>query len=182
MAEIIVFVSIVCGGLLGWFAMTRMKPLRYRRRPVLTGSEREFFYRLQRALPECRVCPQVAVAALIEPTGIGRLRRTALNSIDGKRVGFAIFAEDMQLLAVVELDQRSRPTRDDLARDACFASAGIRTVRFHAKRVPSEGKIRSSIFVRQPRTSSHSLASSTTPRGNDIEFRKTPWRNTIAHI
>lgn len=177
--ETFVFVSIVFAGLVGWFVMTRVKPVCYRKKPVLTGGERDFYFRLRSALPECHVCPQVAVAALIEPSGMGRLRQRAVSALGGKRVGYAVFDENMDLLAVVEFAHRSRPTRMERAREACFASAGIRTVRFQAKRIPSEGKIRSSIFARK---TSKSIAQ-VDPAHNDLEFRKTPWRNTLnAHM
>lgn len=147
--ETVVFIGIVFVGLLGWFAANHARSVRYRRKPVLTGREREFFFRLRNALSECHVCPQVAVPALIEPAGVGKLRRQALATVSGKRVGYAVFDEDMDLLAVVELAHRSRPTRMERAREACLASAGIRTVRFYARGLPSEVKIRSSIFDRR---------------------------------
>ena len=86
----------------------------------------------------------------------------------------------MQLLAVVELVHRARPSRMERAREACFASAGIRTVRFKAKRLPSEGKIRSSIFERR---SARSNPHAQMMGDKELEFRKAPWRNTVnAHI
>lgn len=178
--EVFVFVTIILAGLLGWFAMARMKPARYRKKTVLTGGERDLYFRLRHALPECHVCPQVAAAALIEPAGMGKMRQRAMSALGGKRVGYAVFDQDMELLAVVELAHRSRPTRIERAREACFVSAGIRTLRFHAKRLPSEDKIRASIFNRK----STKLASRQRLDSDDgLEFRKSPWRNTInAHI
>ncbi|RZI44938.1 DUF2726 domain-containing protein [Herbaspirillum sp. HC18] len=181
MAEMLVFVTIVFTGLVAWFWVARPGTVRYRKKPVLTGSEREFFYRLREALPECQVCPQVAATALIEPSGMGKIRKAALAAVGGRRVDYAIFDEDMHLLAVVEINHKSRMTRADAAFDACFASAGIRTIRFQAKRLPSEGKIRSCVY---PRTAAGRYPSArNAERNKEIEFRKTPWRNTIgAHI
>ncbi|OWW20322.1 DUF2726 domain-containing protein [Noviherbaspirillum denitrificans] len=178
--EAVLFVAIVFGGLAGWWAMARLKPVRYRRKAVLTGDEREFYFRMLTALPECHVCPQVAASALIDPAGMGKLRQRAGSVLGGKRVGFAVFDEDMELLAVVELTHRSRPTRAERAREACFASAGIRTVRFLAKRLPSENKIRTSIFNRRLAKSS---LQARLEAEKELEFRKAPWRNTVnAHI
>lgn len=178
--ETFVFVAIILAGLMGWFVLARMKPTRYRKKTVLTGGERDFYFRLRHALPECHVCPQVAVSALIEPTGMGKVRQRAVSALGGKRVGYAVFDQDMDLLAVVELVHRSRPSRLERAREACFSSAGIRTVRFHAKRLPSEGRIRTTIF---DRTSSRSAARHHQDPGGGLEFRKSPWRNTVnAHI
>ena len=185
MIEAFVFAVIVFGGLLLRFVMTLKGPVRFRKKPVLTGGDREFFFRLRHALPECLVCPQVAVSALLEPAGVGKIRRAASDCIDGKKVGYAIFNEEMQLLAVVELDHRGRRSRRAAARDACFASAGIRTVRFHTKRLPSETRIRRSVFPRPSHASGRTIDISTLDRDAAIEFRRpeTPWRNTVnAHI
>lgn len=138
------------------------------------------YFRLRHALPECHVCPQVAASALIEPAGMGKVRQRAMSALGGKRVGYAVFDQDMNLLAVVELAYRSRPTRLERAREACFASAGIRTVRFHARRLPSEDKIRASIFVRK---SIKAGPRQHLDADGGLEFHKSPWRNTInAHI
>lgn len=178
--ETFVFVAIILAGLLGWIAVARMRPTRYRKKTVLTGGERDLYFRLRHALPECHVCPQVAASALIEPAGMGKVRQRAMSALGGKRVGYAVFDEDMDLLAVVELAHRSRPTRLDLAREKCFASAGIRTVRFYAKRLPSENKIRSSIFDRR---SARPAGRQSLNADGELEFRKSPWRNTVnAHI
>ena len=174
--ETFVFVAIVCAGLIGWFVVTRAKSTRYRRKAVLTGSERDLFFRLRNALPECHVCPRVAISALIEPAGMGQLRRRAIASMGGKRVGYAIFDDEMELLAVVELAYRTHPTRAEKFKESCLASAGIRTVRFHARHLPSEGKIRSSIFVRK---STDRRARVDVHADSEFEFRKTPWTNTV---
>lgn len=182
MDEAIVFTSIVLGGLLFWFASTREKPAKYRKKNVLTGSEREFFYRLRQALPECVVCPQMAVSALIEPMGIGMARKSGLDRIKGERVGYAVFDDKMHLIAIVEVDHRSRTSRRDMVRDAYFANAGIRTVRFSAKRLPSEGKIKSSIYARDSVRRLHVEHANTVERKADIEFSRPEvvWRNTAS--
>ncbi|HYD94257.1 MAG TPA: DUF2726 domain-containing protein [Noviherbaspirillum sp.] len=177
--EMLVFVTIVFGGLIGWFLRSRPGPVRYRAKPVLAGSDRDLFFRLREALPECHICPQVGVAALIEPTGVGKMRKAAVDLMNARRVGHAVFDDEMRLLAVVRLVYR-RGSRGDAELDAALASAGIRTVRFDPKRLPSEAKIRSSIFHRS-RQGRQSEAK-TEERGRVLEFRKTPWRDTIVHI
>lgn len=180
MLEAVVFATIVLGGLMFRLIAGHAMPARFRRKPVLTGGEREFFFRLQTALPECVVCPQVAVSALLEPVGVGKLRQAAVDCIDGKRVSYAVFDKEMQLITVVEIDHRTRRSRRAAARDAYFASAGIRTVRFQSHCLPSDTKIRSAIFTRTPVISTY-----TVDRGAEIEFVRpeTPWRNTFnAHI
>ncbi len=176
MSELIVMAAIVFGGLLLWLFMHREKPLRFRQKTVLIGSELDFFFCLRQALPGYIVCPQVAVSALIEPTGIGPARQEALARIAGERVGYAVFDEEMRLITVVELNHRSRIKRRDAARDAYFSSAGIATVRFHAKRLPSAAQIQSSILAKtQARNRERAVV-------RNVEFRvrrsHSPWRNT----
>ena len=185
MNEITVFFSVIAGGLVLWLFMTRERAVRYRRRPVLTGGGVEFFYRLQRALPACSICPQVAVTALLEPAGIGKARKAALDLIVGKRVGYAVFDEELQLIAVVELDYRARLTRRETVRDGWFAAAGIKVVRFHAKHLPSETKIQNRIYAGIAERQEHCSAYVGGRDGNTIEFRRpnAPWRNTVnAHM
>lgn len=184
MKEGIVVAAIVFGGLLLWLFIHRERPLRFRPKAALTGVEREFFFHLRGALPACHVCPQLAVSALIEPAGVGAVRRQALECIAGQRVGYAVFDEKMRLIAVVELDHRSRTTRRDAARDKYFASAGIRTVRFNAKCLPSALKIRKRIFARTE-SGDRLRHDQTTDYMPEIEFTlpATPWRNTMnAHL
>lgn len=181
MYETTIFFSIVGCGLLFWFFLGREKPARYRKKPVLTGIDLDLFCRLQRSLPECLICPNVAASALIEPTGIGKARQAAVDLIAGKKVGYAVFDEELQLVAIIELCHRSRATRREVARDGWFATAGIRTIRFHAKHLPSETKVRSSVFPRSDSTARPKLYASGEAGMDSIEFRRPlmHWRNTI---
>lgn len=150
---------------------------RFRKKNVLTGTDLAFFRRLHAALPECIVCTQVAVQALIEPVGMGKLRHRGVIRLSGRRVANAVFDEDMRLIAVVELKHPGRVTRGQAAVDACFANAGIPVIRFPAHRLPSEGKLRTAIFARA-RTNA---AGGTSAGGDSIEFHRppNPWRNTL---
>lgn len=185
MSEITVFLFVIAGGLILWLFMTRERAVRYRRRSVLTGSELEFFHRLRRALPAFVICPQVAVTALLEPAGIGKARKAALDLIVGKRVGYAVFDEDLELIAVVELDHRARLVRRETVRDGWFAGAGIKVIRFHAKHLPSETKIQARVYAGIAERQEHRAVHGDGHNGNAIEFRrpKAPWRNTVnAHM
>ncbi|KRB92725.1 DUF2726 domain-containing protein [Noviherbaspirillum sp. Root189] len=184
MQELIVFTSIVSLGLAGWLILHSRNMPRFRQKSVLTGGDLEFFYRLRKALPECTVTTQMALSALIEPVGIGKLRKTAMACLEGKRVGYAIFDEDMQLMAVVELDYRARPTRRETAIDACFKSAGVRVVRFHVRRLPSATTIRSTIYERAREAEfSSGIPFHDSVQNSKYSKPKSPWRNTVnAHI
>lgn len=176
--------AVVFGGLGIWLITHRDGQLRYRKKAMLTGSELEFFHCLRRALPECVVAPQIAATALMEPVGIGRTRQAALALIAPRRVGYAVFDEQMQLLTVVELDHRSRRKRADAAMDQYFADAGIGTLRFSAKQMPSDSHIRSCVFA-SPQPSMHRQSQPFAGTMPDIEFERpqSSWRNTVnAHV
>lgn len=128
------------------FALNNKKTPRYRKKTILTGRDLEFFFRLQHALPQCHVFPHVAMSALVEPFGVGRVRQSAIARIARKRVGYAVFNREMTLLAVVELERRLQPRRSDVSRDIYFSSAGVKTIRFPSKRIPSDAKIQNSIL------------------------------------
>lgn len=172
--------AIMIGGLIIWFVVHWERRPRYRQKTFLVGCELEFFRRLQQALPQCLIFPHVAIPALIEPVGIGNTRKAALALIENRRVGYAVFDQDMWLLAVVELNHRSRRTRGEVARDGYFTSAGIRALRFNAQRLPSEAGIQSAVFARQETETRRRIRTANSQRGTDIEFKRatTPWRNT----
>lgn len=119
----------------------RRRPL-YKQKSILTKNEVEFFWRLRSALPDAYIFPQVAMSALIEPKSNGKPRVADRNRISQKYVDFAIYTAGLELLAIVELDDRTHNKAADAQRDARLASAGIRTVRFQSRCKPDEREIR----------------------------------------
>ncbi|MEX3968703.1 DUF2726 domain-containing protein [Paraburkholderia sp. EG286B] len=119
----------------------RRKP-RYRQQPILTANEAEFFRRVGRALPDVYIFPQVAMSALITPKSKGKAGLTDFRLISQKRVDFAVYTAGLELLAVVELDDRTHNRARDAKRDAFLDTAGIRTVRLQSRNKPDEREIR----------------------------------------
>lgn len=122
-------------------------------KPFLTGNEREFLGRLERALPEARIHAQVAMGALLQPSVRGggreanRHRLSVRARFDRKIVDYVV--EDRRtgrILALVELDDRTHDRRKDKARDAMTARAGYRTVRFESRAKPDAAGIRSAVL------------------------------------
>ncbi|HEY8606960.1 MAG TPA: DUF2726 domain-containing protein [Noviherbaspirillum sp.] len=181
MTDAVLFFTIVAAGLLGWFLFNREQAPRFRRKPVLTGSGAELFQRLRAALPECVIAPNVAMSALIEPAGGIAARRHGWRRLENQRVDFAVFDDEMQLLAVVELGLRSRPTRSEVVRARYFAGAGIRALRFRAGRLPSDVRIRSAVFGTGPEADRRVRPA--VAETLDYVPMRTPWRNTAnVHI
>ena len=105
----------------------------------MTPNELEFFRRLQRAMPDTHFFPQVAMSALVTPSASNpKIRLAAFRRISQKRVDYAAYTEQMNLLCVIELDDSTHNAKNDHLRDQVLMSAGIRTVRWQSKKKPSE--------------------------------------------
>jgi len=115
----------------------------YIKHSIMTANELDFFYRLVNANEGGYVFPQVAMSALISPASKNRKNRiSAFNKISRKRVDYAIYTNKLELLCIVELDDRTHNPARDVQRDAMFSSAGIHTIRWHSKKKPDVTTIR----------------------------------------
>lgn len=115
---------------------------KYGARSIMTRTELDFFHRLSTAVPYVHVFPQVAMSALIEPEEDKKQWRGAFAAISQKRVDYAVFSRSMELVCVVELDDRTHDAVADAERDRMLSTAGIVTVRWDCRREPSEEEIR----------------------------------------
>lgn len=122
------------------------RPLKYKRVPILTENEVEFFGRLRRALPHLNVFPQVCMAGVILPNEKSRKRwGRAFSQVSSKRIDFTICYADLTVKCVIELDDRTHDKVKDAKRDAMLASAGIRTIRYESRSKPSEARIHTDV-------------------------------------
>ena len=106
-------------------------------RPLLTAREREALNKLEKAFPQFRVFPQVAMGALIQAQkGLNKSQRAQTrNSFDRKIVDFVL--EDRasgRIFAIIELDDRTHDAAKDSRRDVITQAAGYRTIRLPAGR------------------------------------------------
>ena len=115
-------------------------PLRLHKKAVMTAREQQMYHLLQAALPECTVLAQVAFSALV--TGKGRATR---NRFDRKVADFVLCSQQLHVIAVIELDDRSHAGRErqDQDRDAMLKLAGYATLRYAA--FPTQQAVRSDI-------------------------------------
>jgi very-short-patch-repair endonuclease len=113
------------------------------RRPILTHNEMEFYHRLKRALPACHVFPQVSFGAFLTDDGrlSGKARWSVRARFDRKIADFVICDAGFNVLALVELDDRSHNAHADRQRDALTKAGGYQTFRFQSKKKPSEAEI-----------------------------------------
>ncbi|WP_119157392.1 DUF2726 domain-containing protein [Caldimonas tepidiphila] len=142
--------------LLLWWALRPRGP-RYRARALMSPAEKQFFAILRRAVPELHVFPQVSMGAIMEAavdmqSASRRDARRALGDwarIRANRIDFCLADEALDVVCLVELDDRSHHGDEararDADRDARAAEAGYLTVRFGW----SNGRLPSSKAVRE---------------------------------
>jgi len=113
----------------------------------MTDNEEEFFGRLVVALPDHYIYPQVAMSALLDPASSDR--RTAYGDrlrIAQQRVDYVVCTRRCEVVAVVELDDKTHSRAKDELRGARLEQVGIRTVRFQARNKPKVEAIRAMIL------------------------------------
>jgi hypothetical protein len=137
-------------GFAGW-RKSRQFSFSYKREPSLfSAAERSFFRVLEELLEEeYTVFGKVRIADLIKPAN-GAGGRAALNRIVGRHVDFAICqANDLSVIGVIELDDKSHGRNDrrkrDIFVDRAFASAGIPIIHFPARAAYDLSSIRDTI-------------------------------------
>lgn len=114
----------------------------YKKKALLTANEKEFFERLTQALPGYRVFPQVAMGALIAVSvDEGRSVLKARSRFAQKIVDYVVCDERLNVLGLIELDDRTHVSTKDAARDALTRSAGYWTLRYQSKAKPSMTQI-----------------------------------------
>lgn len=127
-------VLIVIAALILFFSMLGLRPtgnarapLRLQRKPIMTAREQQMYKLLQAALPECTVLAQVAFSALVTARG-----RATRNRFDRKVADFVLCSQQLQAIAVIELDDTSHAGRgpQDRERDAMLKLAGYVTLRY----------------------------------------------------
>lgn len=123
---------------------------KFKAKPLLTANELEFLARLEAAAPELRFFPQVAMGALLDPA-VPRSDRKAHYRLRAmfsqKIVDFVAQRKaDGQIVAIIELDDRTHDADKDARRDDMLKSAGYRTIRWHSKTKPDAAAIRAQLF------------------------------------
>jgi very-short-patch-repair endonuclease len=151
---LLVLVLVLVAGLALAKATGLGRPLPVRARRLMTPREREVIVLIEAAVPTCRVHAQVAMGAIINCNrGLARNQRTSVrNTFDRKVIDFVL--EDRatgDVLALVELDDRTHNEGKDRARDEITKAAGYRTVRLRAGKRLDPRIIRDEIVAVLPR-------------------------------
>lgn len=127
------------------------EPLSYKAKPILTPNELEFLGRLEAAVPELRICPQVSMGALLEPAiskkENGKKWLATRGTFKQKMIDFvAMDRKTGAVIAIIELDDKTHDADKDAKRDAMLHSAGYKTVRWNSKNKPDTATIRAELL------------------------------------
>ena len=119
----------------------------YKRRKLMTANELEFFGRLVTALPAHFIFPQVALSALLEASSSDKKKAHSDRlRIAQQRADYVVCDANGEVIAVVELDDKTHSRTKDQTRDARLGQGGIRTVRFESRNKPTVEVIRSTVL------------------------------------
>jgi hypothetical protein len=110
---------------------------------LLTENEKEFYGRLLDAFPDCHVLPQVSMGALIQSEGGVARHRFAQKIVD-----FVVCDTNLEVIALIELDDRTHSAEKDYWRDKMTGAAGYVTHRFESKKKPYPNEIRRVVLGR----------------------------------
>lgn len=123
----------------------RMAPaISFVRKPLLTPTELIFFKRLRQAFPDVSICPQVALAAVVDipaKYNQGKFKHVNRAAFAAKFADFVVVDPDTgEVHAIIELDDYSHDgaarQAEDAARDAMLEEVGIPVHRFDARKMP----------------------------------------------
>lgn len=121
--------------------------LRVAQKPILTPNEIEFFGRLRTALPELAIFPQVAMGALLKPAASGKDYHRIRGTFAQKIIDFVICDPNtLEIIVLVELDDRSHDPQKDAKRDQITGAAGYKTIRWQSKKRPEPDEIRQTVL------------------------------------
>jgi Uncharacterized protein conserved in bacteria len=128
--------------------ITHYKDVTYQALPLLTKNEMIFWNILAEAVTGYYIFPQVATSALVRASSQNPSHKTTVrNKYERTRIDFIICDINFNIIAVVELDDKSHDNKqdNDAERDFILQQAGYKTFRFRNKNITSD-IIRQQIF------------------------------------
>jgi hypothetical protein len=128
----------------GGFAPAEHRESTFRAKPSpLTEVEQLLFTRLMKAMPEHIILAQVAYSQILYTAGASQNENFWTNATMKQKVAdYVVLGPRFGIVCVIELDDSTHDPQKDAIRDGKVAEAGIKTVRFHVSRLPSNEEIR----------------------------------------
>lgn len=114
----------------------------------LSAPEQVLYFRLVQALPEHVILAQVQLACLLAVKK-NHDARAWIKRVGGMSADFVVCNKDFSIVAVIELDDETVASKDQITADAnkvqALEAAGIRIIRWQAKSLPDLKLIQSSL-------------------------------------
>lgn len=125
---------------------------RFKAKVFMTPNELEFLGRLEQSVPELRFHAQVAMGALLDADTSRsenvRAHMSARGAFSQKIVDFvAQHRTTGEVVAIIELDDRTHHTGKDEKRDAMMREGGYKVIRWQSKAKPEGHAIRQALFA-----------------------------------
>jgi hypothetical protein len=135
------------------------EPLYTQRDVLFTPAERSFYGVLEQAISnEYKIFGKVRVADILEPnSSLNKSEwQTAFNKISSKHFDYVLCQKDtLQVVCVVELDDKSHGSKKAKARDALLDGAcigsGLKLIRFKAQKTYQSDSVKVKIIGAIPR-------------------------------
>jgi len=124
----------------------RSRAREYLPKALLTGNEKEFFRRLQQAVPEYTLLTQVAMGALMNGRHASGNHLRTRAKFAQKIVDYVLLDDRLDVVLLVELDDKTHEKKKDKARDAMTDEAGYRTLRVESRAKPPVAELRSLVL------------------------------------
>lgn len=111
-----------------------------KKKKIFSDSELEFFQRLQKALPNCLIFPQLHLSSFIQfHIDNDKKRHSLENNIAQLCVDFGIFNQKLDLLCVIELSNNTHDTdlSDEFSLGFYLAKSGIHSIKWNKEQLPT---------------------------------------------
>lgn len=127
---------------------TELTKKKYTSKPLMTDNEKEFYFRLKSSLPEYHVFSQVALGAILLPNY--RQNTSQFNSVRAtfaqKIADYVICDGSLNVIAVIELDDKTHDKKKDVERDRMISQAGYKVLRWDSKNKPTSLEIKNRVL------------------------------------
>jgi len=108
----------------------------YKKKKPLTNNEQNMYWRLIQTLPDHVVLTQVGMSRCVTTKG-----QAAFNTISKKSLDFVICNRSLEIIAAIEIDDKSHTTatrqKADKTKNKALELAGIKLIRWPANPLPS---------------------------------------------
>lgn len=111
---------------------------KYKAKAIMTDNEIEFFQRLIKSFPKYYIFPQVSLGAILVSADTDPSQRHGTRmTFSQKMADYVICNQQMKIVAIVELDDKTHSKEKDDKRDNMLSEAGYKIFRFESKNKPS---------------------------------------------